>query len=488
MRGSSHPVQLISATAICSESTTQSFYNDGLKSRTIRANNSVQKHFRIRGGDGRFIDEKRKIRLMEISPLVGTKNETETFEAVLRFSQNRIHSKKLDSIKMYLNCIAIVSVWVIIGTLFYSWFNEWPLPQSFFYAVDAGMSIGFCTDVQETKLASRAFTIVFILLGASCVGGALALFVKDIMMGSAVENASHREYRQLLERNAFRNADINNSGTLSYDEFCTLVKGLKDPQKNDEQQQGSAYLSLSEEALLLLCQKFDRSGDGQIDYHEFIDKYRNIRKFLQATSFCELHCNNDGRVFGSTGIASNSWGVLKSAVSWLFDKENRIFVAFGVWINIGITWGRLTQGWDFITSTHFAVSALATGGLTAPSVGKDGIMPAQSALFCGIYCLFGIPLFALTIGHFARVLVESHISAAEYAAVARPFTNDEFNFAKSLCTKYDDLVHLGDFIVLQLLRQGKISFETVEIMRSHFYSLDTNNSGGLTYHQAKQHG
>ena len=40
------------------------------------------------------------------------------------------------------------------------------------------MSIGFCTAIAETSISSRAFTVVYILLGASVVGGALALFVE----------------------------------------------------------------------------------------------------------------------------------------------------------------------------------------------------------------------------------------------------------------------------------------------------------------------
>lgn len=81
-------------------------------------------------------------------------------------------------LSLYAQCMAIVVAWISTGTIFYALVNKWPIPQSFFYAVDAGMSIGFCTDVAETKLVSKAFTIVFILLGASVVGGALGLFSK----------------------------------------------------------------------------------------------------------------------------------------------------------------------------------------------------------------------------------------------------------------------------------------------------------------------
>ena len=79
---------------------------------------------------------------------------------------------------MYASCCGIVVLWIGGGTLFYSLHNQWPPSQAFFYAVDAGMSIGFCTAIAETSVSSRAFTVVYILLGASVVGGALALFVE----------------------------------------------------------------------------------------------------------------------------------------------------------------------------------------------------------------------------------------------------------------------------------------------------------------------
>ena len=93
---------------------------------------------------------------------------------------------------------------ISLGTLFYSYYYQWPLPQSFFYAVDAGMSIGFCTDVAETKVASRAFTIVHILLGASCVGGALVLMVQSALEG--VASRSSAVYRLILERDSLKRA------------------------------------------------------------------------------------------------------------------------------------------------------------------------------------------------------------------------------------------------------------------------------------------
>ena len=55
--------------------------------------------------------------------------------------------------KLYASCLVIVMIWITIGTLFYSRFYGWPLSQSFFYAVDAGMSIGFCTGEHNQKVS-----------------------------------------------------------------------------------------------------------------------------------------------------------------------------------------------------------------------------------------------------------------------------------------------------------------------------------------------
>jgi hypothetical protein len=130
---------------------------------------------------------------------------------------------------------------------------------------------------------------------------------------------------------------------------------------------------------------------------------------------------------------------------------------------------------------------LATGGLTGPEVNAQGILPTEPALFCGFFCLFGIPLFALTLGHFARVLVEGYIVAVEEKAVIKsvyqPLIVTEFEYAKNLCSSDGD-IHLSDFLVLQLLRQGKIDIRLVKLIKAQFDALDTDGSGRITFDEA----
>jgi hypothetical protein len=134
------------------------------------------------------------------------------------------------------------------------------------------------------------------------------------------------------------------------------------------------------------------------------------------------------------------------------------------------------------------VSALATGGLTAPPVNSDGILPAPVAIFCGLYCLFGIPLIAVALGHFAYALVSKHVAEIEEWSLTRPMTGVEFEFAKEHLTerasqKSQRGLHLSDFVVLQL-RQGKLSIESFEVLKKDFDMLDKDQTGILTLEEA----
>jgi Ca2+-binding EF-hand superfamily protein len=377
-------------------------------------------------------------------------------------SNNHLQSRSYNPLRMYLTCLAIVSIWITTGTLFYSICNDWPIPQSFFYAVDAGMSIGFCTDVVETKLVSKAFTILYILLGASVVGGALALFIQDAVEGIHNNQHDSKEYQLLLEQQVFEKFNVSRSGALSLEEFQQLLRA-------------STNEPLSDEDIAMLWTKFDRLKDGVIHFEEFAGTYRGIESLI-----ANLH-----RKSRST-VKTPSW--LSTMLRKVWNSETRIYFVFVAWVLLGIVWGMLDQGWDPITATHFAVSALATGGLTAPPVNSQGILPAAPAIFCGFYCLLGIPLMAVTLGHFARVLVAGHVAAMEEYALTRPMTATEYDIAKQNLTVRTSHkgrgLHLGDFVVLQLMRQGKLSVETFQLLKKEFEILDKDQTGMLTLEEA----
>jgi len=374
----------------------------------------------------------------------------------------QIQSKKW---QMYLTCFAIVFVWQTLGTLFYAYYYSWPLPQSFFYSVDAGMSIGFCTDVHESRVGSRAFTIIHILLGASCVGGALILMVQSVLDG--VSSRTSAVYKLILERDslsqAFRGTQRGKygssilrhplnwvpekeTGVLSYKDFRKVLynNGLK---------------QITDKEFLRVCHFYDPHVEGCIRGDYFAERFEGINRIIPQSRFVHRESS-----------ATRAWYTLSSMFT---NETNRIYLIFVLWVAMGVVWGMRSQHWDLITATHFSISALATGGLTAPPVDKaTGILPTGPALFCGFYCLFGIPLMALTMATIARVLVERYIVDEELAAITRPLTPTECKFAsKSLCST-DSAIHLSDYIVLQLMRQGKLSVDSFQFMKRQFEIMD----------------
>ena len=65
-----------------------------------------------------------------------------------------------------------VLAWVGAAMLFYHHQNGWSAAKSFFYACDAGLSVGFGS-FAEPNDASLAYTLAHLLVGASIIAGAL---------------------------------------------------------------------------------------------------------------------------------------------------------------------------------------------------------------------------------------------------------------------------------------------------------------------------
>ncbi len=417
------------------------------------------------------------------------------------------HRNSSKSIKMYLACLGVVLIWIVTGTVFYSKYNNWPIPQSFFYAVDAGMSIGFCTDVAETTRGSRAFTIIYIILGASCVGGALFLFIKDIMMEGLVV-VRNEQYESLLARHAIMRLDDDKNVEDYVDQSeIIMAKEVFVPSSSHLSSSSSPLDMTKQNNKLLSYKQFRRlleewtnqSLDDETFERLCRKKFDPLQKgYVQSEAFLQ-RCHEDvNSLLCTTGpLYSDHLIVRKVAqimheMKQIWESKHRIFAVLFVWVSMGVVWGVKRQGWDVITATHFAISALATGGLTGPEVNQYGILPPEPAIFCGIFCLFGIPLFALTLGHFARVLVEEYVSAVEEKmvkeSIAQPLQVTEFEYAKHICTPEDPVIHLSDFIVLQLMRQNKVDSKLVELIKTQFEALDVDNTGMLHLEQATRCG
>jgi len=84
--------------------------------------------------------------------------------------------------------------------------------------------------------------------------------------------------------------------------------------------------------------------------------------------------------------------------------STRLYTLTFFWILGGVMYGFVYEGWSWITSLYFAFGCLTTGGFQVAQRGNTDLPPDLPALFIGLYCAIGIPLFNETMGRLAEVI------------------------------------------------------------------------------------
>ena len=107
-------------------------------------------------------------------------------------------------------------------------------------------------------------------------------------------------------------------------------------------------------------------------------------------------------------------------------------VFYILWVVWGVLFGMLNQGWAFGKSLLFAVAAMSTAGLVAPSTGND------SMLFTSFYSLTGIIIFALLVGAFAEYVLEI-LADRELARRARLTSSERRHLKEAMFTGRDEI-------------------------------------------------
>lgn len=72
------------------------------------------------------------------------------------------------------------SLWTLLGILFYKYYDNFTTSTAYYYAMEAGLSIGFCNPSEKDDW-SRLFTIFYVLLGSCFVSGAIGIVAASIL-------------------------------------------------------------------------------------------------------------------------------------------------------------------------------------------------------------------------------------------------------------------------------------------------------------------
>ena len=74
---------------------------------------------------------------------------------------------------IWLVSFSLYSLWILLGVFYYKFIEGWNYATSYYYSIEAGLSIGFCYPSERSDI-TRVFTIFYVLLGSSVVVGSLA--------------------------------------------------------------------------------------------------------------------------------------------------------------------------------------------------------------------------------------------------------------------------------------------------------------------------
>lgn len=375
----------------------------------------------------------------------------------------------------FVAAVAVVATWLMVGALVYFVAGNcstvprlerdgsvseatacpWNFPQSFYFSVQTGLSIGYGL-FQETEPASKSYSMLHIVLGSSVMSGALAIFAHLILVRmnfievaeKAVVSATHSK----LCLDDFRGVNSHELCRLvaTYSHFAEklICKLEGDPEKARERI--DRFKRASEREKIWLSKELVREARQRI--HGFM----KTEDATRAVDEGDDHCLSFVRRFRAHHAFLINLGILTS------------------WTSLGIFFSVNFDNNDFLTAFYFSVSTLSTAGIVAvKTVETNG-----HVLFAAFFALVGVPIYAMFWGSFANILVEKVSRSRTQDTVRDQLWRSEKEFAERWAEHASkERVVFSEFMELQLLRMGRIDRKCMESLRRHFDQLDPDHSG-----------
>eukprot|EP01034_Spumella_vulgaris_P036957 gene36957-45590_t len=191
------------------------------------------------------------------------------------------------------------------------------------------------------------------------------------------------------------------------------------------------------------------------------------------------------------------WHRFKLAIGWYTNRSRIItLVMFTIWMGLGTAYGMVFEHWSFITSLYWAITTASTGGLqSAPCAADTDDMYKHCDMgnvrgsLMGVFMMIGVPLYACTLGQFAKIAITRAIEAREARLLKRPIEDAEFIFAANILSpEGSETLVCGEYILLELMRLGQTNQRQIEKIKSNFYKLDKYSVGELDINDLRRTG
>ena len=216
------------------------------------------------------------------------------------------------------------------------------------------------------------------------------------------------------------------------------------------------------------------------------------------------------------GYMDDMW--IKMQIFWIRNPWCKAILALNSWIAGGVVFGMLgPQKMTFWTAYYFAISSLSTAGLEGLKpmtweseecnrTGKNcdlSVAPYQFVTewahqwqfaFLGLYCFFGVPVFAWSVGSIGAFFVDIISSREGDVILCKAFSEEEFELmrllgdGKTAVGHEDRSITLFKFVECQLLRMGKVTYEELQQIKERFMELDLDASGVVEFDELSASG
>jgi hypothetical protein len=153
------------------------------------------------------------------------------------------------------------------------------------------------------------------------------------------------------------------------------------------------------------------------------------------------------------------------------------------WVMVGGIYWYLWEGWTFASGVFFSISTLSLAAYESPPCDPDDDpedceIGLTREMFLSLYVIVGVPLFTISLGQVTAFVVKRAVRNHESAILNCPLTEEEYNYAANLYDN-DEVISLGEFTMLELLRLGRVTMEDLNDIKDLFNSIDEGQTGNI---------
>ena len=362
--------------------------------------------------------------------------------------------------KWYTLPTCAVFLWLLVATLLYIFVNQWGVNEAFYYTVQAGLSVGFGS-LSEEKVTGKNTFDVCTSSGTNATELATLILNQQVVYGTTGELCAYQYVPNELYL-------ISMFYTVVH--IClgaSLIGGVL-----------SLFTTMAVESSETWFDEANKTAESKHKTDHIKQSKKESTKLYKEKNInagSALPPKDDSSTNNEADASKSNFTA--KCTKWMngHSAEIRATLALLFWVFIGTVVYSVLENVHWIKGLYFAVAACSTAGLAGPS-GTN----SASIAFVGLFTLFGVPIYAYTLGIFSNVATAKYLMKKAQTTRLAAITEQEFHAADRLgdpgAGPQDGSIDRYEFALLWFLRTGKVSPDDIDTMQNDFDDLDADDN------------